>query len=172
MVLTPRPAVWCSSSSLAPCCLWELGQFSVSGRTVRSSTSTGLSSLPALGSFLPHLLSTTSRGRSLALFSVRHSFTLTDMVVFDIATAEYVIRRRHFAWWTKYNYVLSAALDSGTAISTIFIFFTLQYPKAGTIGSTNVAVWWGNTVYENTADYNGTSLNVLPVNGTFGPGTW
>jgi hypothetical protein len=94
------------------------------------------------------------------------------MVVSDIVSAEYVIRRRHFAWWTKYNYVLSAALDSGTAISTIFIFFTLQYPKTGTIGSTNVAVWWGNTVYENTADYNGTSLNVLPVNGTFGPGTW
>ena len=36
---------------------------------------------------------------------------------------QYVIRRRHFSWWTKYNYVLSAALDSGVAISIILIFF-------------------------------------------------
>ncbi|KAG2356062.1 OPT oligopeptide transporter protein-domain-containing protein [Suillus spraguei] len=36
---------------------------------------------------------------------------------------QYVIRRRNFAWWTKYNYVLSAALDAGLAVSVIFIFF-------------------------------------------------
>lgn len=36
---------------------------------------------------------------------------------------QFVIRRRHFAWWSKYNYVLSAALDSGVAISIVVIFF-------------------------------------------------
>ncbi len=53
----------------------------------------------------------------------------------------YVIRRRHFSWWAKYNCrfvllcsrenvlimfadVLSAALDSGLAISSVIIFFT------------------------------------------------
>jgi len=36
---------------------------------------------------------------------------------------QYVIRRRHLSWWTKYNYVLSAALDSGVAISIVVIFF-------------------------------------------------
>jgi hypothetical protein len=36
---------------------------------------------------------------------------------------QYVIRRRATSWWQKYNYVLSAALDSGVAISTLLIFF-------------------------------------------------
>jgi OPT family small oligopeptide transporter len=39
---------------------------------------------------------------------------------------QYFIRKRNFAWWSKFNYVTSAALDSGTSISLIFIFFALQ----------------------------------------------
>jgi len=58
---------------------------------------------------------------------------------------QYVIRRRHFSWWTKYNYVLSAALDSGVAIGVVLIFFCLQYPKNGAIGLNTVQAWWGNT---------------------------
>lgn len=47
--------------------------------------------------------------------------------------------------WTKlthsqYNYVLSAALDVGTALSALFIFLVLRLPGA------NIS-WWGNTVY-------------------------
>jgi len=81
---------------------------------------------------------------------------------------EFFIRRRNFRWWSKFNYVLSAALDSGeqsslfhpfpyrvvnrrwhvfndpgTLLSLLFIFFTLQFPKDGTI-SVN---WWGNSVF-------------------------
>jgi OPT family small oligopeptide transporter len=48
-------------------------------------------------------------------------------------TFQYVIRRRHFSWWTKYNYVLAAALDSGLAVSILVIFFALQFPKNGTV---------------------------------------
>ncbi|KAG6914552.1 hypothetical protein DXG01_016661 [Tephrocybe rancida] len=59
---------------------------------------------------------------------------------------QYLIRRRHFSWWIKYNYVLSAALDSGVAVSILIIFFTLQFPKNGTIGATTLNTWWGNTV--------------------------
>ncbi|KAF8060810.1 small oligopeptide transporter [Lyophyllum atratum] len=59
---------------------------------------------------------------------------------------QYLIRRRHFSWWTKYNYVLSAALDSGVAVSIILIFFALQFPKNGAIGATTLSTWWGNTV--------------------------
>ncbi|KAI0342190.1 OPT oligopeptide transporter [Trametopsis cervina] len=83
----------------------------------------------------------------------------------------YVIRRRHFAWWTKYNYVLSAALDAGTAISSIVIFFCLQYPKNGTIG---VAFqnWWGNVVWTNTGDFQKVRFYTLAPNQTFGPTTW
>ncbi|CAE6413329.1 unnamed protein product [Rhizoctonia solani] len=36
---------------------------------------------------------------------------------------QYWIRRRHFGWWSRYNYILSAALDSGVAVATIIIFF-------------------------------------------------
>ena len=39
---------------------------------------------------------------------------------------QYLIRKKNFAWWSKFNYVLSSALDSGTIISIMFIFFTLQ----------------------------------------------
>jgi len=89
---------------------------------------------------------------------------------------QYVIRRRHFSWWTKYNYVLSAALDSGVAVSIIVIFFALQFPKNGTIGLTNIATWWGNTVPFVGADYGplgaGTPVQALNPGETFGPSTW
>ena len=39
---------------------------------------------------------------------------------------QYMIRKRNFAWWSKFNYVLSSALDSGTVISIMIIFFMLQ----------------------------------------------
>ncbi|KAI0776983.1 small oligopeptide transporter [Trametes elegans] len=84
----------------------------------------------------------------------------------------YVVRRRHFSWWTKYNYILSAGLDSGVAIAVILIFFCLQYPRNGTIGAHTLAAWWGNTVSTKTADYNSTPLLPLPEKGYFGPDTW
>jgi hypothetical protein len=59
---------------------------------------------------------------------------------------QYVIRRRHFSWWNKYNCeytgsdcgccadavadVLSAALDAGVAIGTIIIFFACVLLRA------------------------------------------
>jgi len=84
----------------------------------------------------------------------------------------YVIRRRHFSWWTKYNYVLSAGLDSGLAISVIVIFFCLQYPANGTIGATTIQQWWGNKGAFNTADGNATPLRALAPGEAFGPSTW
>lgn len=57
---------------------------------------------------------------------------------------QYVIRRRHFAWWAKYNYVLSAALDAGVAISALVIYFCLQFPLNGHIGGNSIQKWWGN----------------------------
>jgi OPT family small oligopeptide transporter len=83
----------------------------------------------------------------------------------------YVIRRRHFSWWTKYNYVLSAAMDSGVAVSTVVIFFCLQFPLKGTIGANTIQTWWGNTVFLNTADGQELSLLTPPPEG-FGPNTW
>ncbi|KAG8844060.1 hypothetical protein FRB96_003293 [Tulasnella sp. 330] len=85
---------------------------------------------------------------------------------------QFVIRRRHFTWWAKYNYVLSAAMDSGLALSVVFIFFVLQFPKEGTIGLKTVQAWWGNTVYTKTADSLGTPYLPLPAKGYFGPESW
>lgn len=99
---------------------------------------------------------------------------------------QYVIRRRHFPWWTKYNYVLSAALDAGVAISAVLIFFCLQYPQNGSIGLNNIQVWWGNTgecgvvtiivfnsnvlgtVFTKTADSKGTPMLTVADGEIFG----
>lgn len=85
---------------------------------------------------------------------------------------QYVIRRRHFSWWTKYNYVLSSAMDSSVAIALILIFFCLQYPKNGTIGANNVQTWWGNTVFTKTGDWKSVTLRTVPDGSTFGPTHW
>jgi hypothetical protein len=53
----------------------------------------------------------------------------------------FVVRRFHFRWWMRYNYILSAALDSGFALSLLIIFFALGLPKPGGIHFE----WWGNT---------------------------
>ncbi|KAF8264675.1 OPT oligopeptide transporter protein-domain-containing protein [Lactarius quietus] len=84
----------------------------------------------------------------------------------------YVIHRRHFGWWTKYNYILSSALDAGYTIGVAFIFFTLQYPRNGNIGLNSIQNWWGNTVYLNTADAKGTPLKIVSDGQTFGPQSW
>ncbi|WWC88117.1 OPT family small oligopeptide transporter [Kwoniella dendrophila CBS 6074] len=79
---------------------------------------------------------------------------------------QFWVRRKKFAWWSKYNYVLSAALDIGTALSAIAIFLFLGLPGA----SVN---WWGNTVYQKTADWDGIGAAYLDAPATgFGPDTW
>ncbi|KAF8263227.1 small oligopeptide transporter [Lactarius quietus] len=84
----------------------------------------------------------------------------------------YVIRRRHFCWWAKYNYVLSAALDAGYAVGAVVIYFTLQYPDNGSIGLNGVQKWWGNTVYAKTADVAGVPNKLLEDGQKFGPASW
>ncbi|KAJ7638950.1 OPT oligopeptide transporter [Roridomyces roridus] len=81
---------------------------------------------------------------------------------------QYFIRRRHFAWWTKYNYVLSAAMNAGVAISAVLIFFCLQYPRGGSIGANTIQTWWGNTVYSNTLDGQKMPFISLAEGETFG----
>lgn len=67
----------------------------------------------------------------------------------------------------RFTYILSAALDSGVAIALIIIFFALQFPKGGIEFN-----WWGNTVWVNTADWNGTPFITLEPGQTFGPSSW
>ncbi|KAH8883217.1 OPT family small oligopeptide transporter [Thozetella sp. PMI_491] len=80
-----------------------------------------------------------------------------------------IIYRKFYAWWTKYNYVLAAALDTGLAISGIVIFFAITYGP-----NIQFPDWWGNTVWQNTADGLGATWLQMPDVGYFGPdnGTW
>ncbi|KAK7534816.1 small oligopeptide transporter, OPT family [Phyllosticta citribraziliensis] len=75
------------------------------------------------------------------------------------------IKGRFPHWWAKYNYVLSAALDSGVAVSAIVLFFTVIFPGAS-------LSWWGNTASDNTVDGKGTPWKELAANTTFGPASW
>ncbi|XP_058115448.1 oligopeptide transporter 3-like isoform X2 [Magnolia sinica] len=51
----------------------------------------------------------------------------------------YFVFRYRKGWWQKYNYVLSAALDAGTAFMGVLLYFALQ--------NQNVSLkWWGTDV--------------------------
>ncbi|XP_047943134.1 oligopeptide transporter 3-like [Salvia hispanica] len=49
----------------------------------------------------------------------------------------YFVFKYRRTWWQRYNYVLSAALDAGTAFMGVLLFFALQN------GGKNVK-WWGS----------------------------
>ena len=44
-------------------------------------------------------------------------------------TFQWFMRRFHYRWWVRYNYLLSTGLDAGAIIGLIIIFFALQLPK-------------------------------------------
>ncbi|GKV18804.1 hypothetical protein SLEP1_g29140 [Rubroshorea leprosula] len=48
----------------------------------------------------------------------------------------YFVFKYHKRWWQKYNYVLSAALDAGTAFMGVLLFFALQ-------NEGHDLKWWG-----------------------------
>lgn len=77
----------------------------------------------------------------------------------------FLIKKRWRSWWTKYNYILSAGLDSGVAIASVIIFLCVTYPGAK-------LEWWGNTVWKKTLDYNSTRFYDLSQGETFGPTSW
>ncbi|KAG6577386.1 Oligopeptide transporter 3, partial [Cucurbita argyrosperma subsp. sororia] len=49
----------------------------------------------------------------------------------------YFVFRYHKRWWQKYNYVLSAALDAGTAFMGVLLFIVLQ-------NGGHSLKWWGS----------------------------
>jgi hypothetical protein len=53
------------------------------------------------------------------------------------------VKRKYLAWWKRYTFVLSAALDSSIAIAAVIIFFAVFWTKAS-----NSFSWWGTTVYK------------------------
>ncbi|KAF3810508.1 Oligopeptide transporter 2 [Colletotrichum gloeosporioides] len=74
----------------------------------------------------------------------------------------YWLPRHRLAWWEKYNYVLSAALTAGVAVSALVMFFAVGYNPIA-------LKWWGNTV--SGAGVDGSQIGILPIpeRGYFGP---
>ncbi|KAH8736353.1 OPT oligopeptide transporter protein-domain-containing protein [Ilyonectria robusta] len=75
----------------------------------------------------------------------------------------FLIRKKAFDWWKRYNYLLQAAMDTGTAIATVIIFFALTY-NGYTLS------WWGNNVGSDTDDSNSVPWLTVPEGGHFGKG--
>ncbi|KAM3482364.1 hypothetical protein MY5147_000212 [Beauveria neobassiana] len=77
------------------------------------------------------------------------------------------IKRRHFGWWSRLNFLTSCGLDLGLAFGTLVLFF------AFTLRNVEAPQWWGNSIVEKTMDFRGTAIQVvLPEGQTFGPPTW
>lgn len=74
---------------------------------------------------------------------------------------QYWMRKHRLAWWSRYNFVLAGALDFGTIMSSIAIYFLLEMPKNGALE----LQWWGNSVYVETADVQGAPLLSAPETG-------
>ncbi|WFC94830.1 hypothetical protein MBRA1_001466 [Malassezia brasiliensis] len=79
---------------------------------------------------------------------------------------QYIWKHKNPIMWSKYNYILSAALNAASAVATAFIFFTLQYPNGPNVDFLNNG-WWGNSAWQDTADYNGTPYIQLPEGQAF-----
>jgi len=93
------------------------------------------------------------------------NFTSWIMVGFAF---QWFMRRFHFRWWMRYNYLLATGLDFGVLLGLTVIFFTLQLTKGGSIE----LEWWGNIVWQRTADAQMIPLKTLAPGQTFGPSSW
>lgn len=79
----------------------------------------------------------------------------------------YYLRRRNQGWWLQYNYVTSAALDTGLIVSTFIVFFALWMSGA------QPPVWFGNVEALSTLDMVSRAVkSAVPPGETFGPSTW
>ncbi|TFK95330.1 OPT oligopeptide transporter protein-domain-containing protein [Pterulicium gracile] len=78
---------------------------------------------------------------------------------------QYYIRKKYFMRWMRYNYILSAGLDAGTALAIVAIFFLLALPVVGGVQFQ----WWGNTVWQQTADAMAIPAMMLGEGEVFGP---
>ncbi|KAF9285273.1 hypothetical protein BGZ68_004000 [Mortierella alpina] len=71
----------------------------------------------------------------------------------------FLMRRYRYDWWSRYNYLTSAAMDSGVAVAGLVIFFFIQSWGG------KMPYWWGNPDPENpdpvAADINHCPLAAL-----------
>ncbi|KAL4927542.1 OPT oligopeptide transporter protein-domain-containing protein [Aspergillus undulatus] len=75
----------------------------------------------------------------------------------------WVVKRARTAWWGKYNFVLSAALDTSVSVAGVVIFFAIYFS-----GVSSRFSWWGTEVYKDTCDWNGCPYLQVPEGGKLG----
>ncbi|KAL4803244.1 OPT oligopeptide transporter protein-domain-containing protein [Aspergillus unguis] len=75
----------------------------------------------------------------------------------------WLIKKRAGSWWAKYNFVLSAALDTSVSVAGVVIFFAVYFS-----GASKRFSWWGTEVYKDTCDYKGCAYLEVPEGGKFG----
>lgn len=150
-------------------------------------TGLGLRYWPSLSGNIPPAntskseLEETQLGPSWTLSLAQYSLWFIFGFIFN-----YLIRKRAFAWWKRYNCKLAqlnisflfcrqnlydlpsldltqAAMDTGTALATIIIFFALSYNGIK-------LNWWGNNVGSDTDDAKGTPWLTVPRGSHFGKG--
>jgi hypothetical protein len=80
---------------------------------------------------------------------------------------QFWVKKRHFGWWSRLNFLTSSGLDLGLALATLFIFF------AFTLHEIDPPSWWGNDVVASTMDMQGTAVRAHVAKGErFGPESW
>jgi len=72
------------------------------------------------------------------------------------------IRPRYLAFWAKFNYIISAALAAGIAVSSVIIFFATGLNEQS-------IDWWGNEAYAAGCDGSGCVLKHVAPGEYFGP---
>lgn len=81
---------------------------------------------------------------------------------------QFWVKKRHFRWWSRLNFLTSSGLDLGLALATLFIFF------AFTMQEIEPPRWWGNDIVGTTMDVQGTAvqMKVMDAGKQFGPESW
>ncbi|KAJ5849067.1 hypothetical protein N7534_007756 [Penicillium rubens] len=77
-------------------------------------------------------------------------------------TFGWLVRKRLHSWWSKYNFVLSSAMDSSVGIAGAMIFFAIYFT-----GASEHFNWWGTEVHKNTCDWKGCAHLSIPKGGKF-----
>ncbi|KAH8896754.1 OPT family small oligopeptide transporter [Thozetella sp. PMI_491] len=78
-----------------------------------------------------------------------------------------IVKRRYVGWWGRYTFVLSGAMDIGTAIC--LTLFALGIGLSGA----SFPKWWGNDGFTSSLDQQGQTMSwQLPDGEFFGPKTW
>jgi hypothetical protein len=76
----------------------------------------------------------------------------------------YWIRKYRHDWWLKYNYVTSAALDSGVAIAGIVIFGVSMGTITDDMPYGWSPTWWGNDQdYQDHCPLAGLNSTAMPA---------